>query len=90
MIHSSGNEYDYSELDERFTPFYNSGQRVEIEWLDGYEDYTGYGARTDGKKARFTVGKSTGWKPVYLQIYSKRSMGGQAILSSAVKNIRGL
>lgn len=88
MTHTSGHEYDFTELDERFTPFYNSGQRVEVEWLDGFEDYSGYGARTDGKKARFTVGKSTGWKPVYLQIYSKRSIGGQAILSSAVKSIK--
>jgi hypothetical protein len=90
MRHPSGHEYDLSELDERFTPFYESGQRVEVEWLDGYEDYSGYGALTDGKKARFTVGKSTGWKPVYLQIYSKRSSGGQEILSSAVKSIRAI
>ena len=81
---------DLSELDERFTPFYNSGERVEVEWLEGYEDYTGYGARTDGKKARFYVGKSTGVKPVYLEIFNRNSVGGMAILSSAVKAIRGL
>ena len=81
---------DLSELDERFTPFYNSGERVEVEWLEGYEDYTGYGARTDGKKARFYVGKSTGVKPVYLEIFNRNSVGGMAILSSAVKSIRGL
>ena len=90
MTHSSGHEYDFSELDERFTKYYNSGQRVEVEWLDGFEDYSGYGGRTNGKKARFTVGKSTGWKPIYLQIYSKRSTGGQAILSSAVKSIKAI
>lgn len=90
MTHSSGNEYDFSELDERFTKYYNSGQRVEVEWLEGYEDFTGYGSRTDGKKARFYVGKSTGWKPIYLQIYRRDSMGGQAILSSAVKSIKAI
>lgn len=90
MQHISGNEYDFSELDERFTQYYKSGQRVEVEWLEGYEDYSGYGARTDGKKARFYVGKSTGWKPVYLQIYARNSSGGQAILSSAVKSIRAI
>lgn len=90
MAHSSGHEYDFSELDERFTPYYQSGQRIEVEWLEGYEDYTGYGAKTEGKKARFYVGKSTGWKPIYLQIYSKRSTGGQAILSSAVKSIKAI
>jgi len=90
MLHTSGNEYDLSDLDVRFTPFYQSGQRVEVEWLEGFEDYSGYGARTEGKKARFTVGKSTGWKPIYLQIYSRRARGGQAILSSAVKSIKAI
>ena len=89
-LHKSGHEMDYSELDDRFTPYYQSGQRVEVEWKDGFEDYTGYGCRTEGKKARFTVGKSTGWKPIYLQILHRDSTGGPAILSSAVKSIRGL
>ena len=88
MKHISGNEYDYSELDDRFTPFYKSGARVEVTWKKGFEDYGGYGGRSDGRKARFTVGKSTGWKPIYLQIDNKRSTGGQAILSSAVDSIR--
>lgn len=90
MKHSSGNEYDFSELDERFTPFYESGERVEVEYEDGYEDYSGYGARTDGKKQRFYVGKSTGWKPVYLQIYARNSAGGQAVFSHGIKSIKGL
>lgn len=81
---------DYSELDERFTPFYESKQRIEVTWKKGYEDYGGYGARTKGRKARFYVGKSTGWRPIYLQIYSKRSSGGQGILSSAVESIKVL
>jgi len=81
---------DYSALDSRFTRFYDADERVEVVWKDGYEDYTGYGCRTDGKKARFYVGKSTGWKPVYLQILQKNSTGGAAILSSAVESVRGL
>lgn len=81
---------DFSSLDERFTPYYEREERVEVTWKPGFEDYSGYGCRTDGRKARFYVGRSTGWKPVYLQLYRKNSMGGVAILSSAVESIRGL
>ena len=81
---------DLSDLDERFTPYYNSGERVEVVNKEGFEDLGGYGARTDGKKARFYVGISTGWKPIYIQIYRRDSMGGQSILSCAVESVRGL
>jgi hypothetical protein len=79
---------DLSDIDLRFLPYLHTRDRLEVEWKEGFEDYSGYGSRTDGKKARFTVGISTGWRPVLLQIYSKRSMGGGAILSTAVKSIR--
>lgn len=81
---------DNSALDERFTTYYNSGERVEIVWKKGFEDYTGYGCKTDGRKARFYVGKSTGWKPIYLQILRRNSFGGGGILRCAVESIRGL
>jgi len=83
-------ELDESDLDVRFAPFHASRERVEVTWKPGFEDYTGYGARTNGRKARFWVGKSTGWKPIYLMIQTRRSMGGAAILSSAVESIRGI
>lgn len=79
-----------SELDDRFTQYYDTGERVEVEWLDGFEDYTGYGCRTEGKKGRFYVGKSTGWTPIYLTILRRNSFGGGGICSSGVKSIRGL
>ena len=78
------------ELDSRFTRFYDTGERVEVEWKDGFEDYTGYGYHTNGKKARFYVGKSTGWTPIYLQILRSNSSGGTGILSAAVKNVHGI
>ena len=81
---------DYSALDKRFTLYYKSGERVEVTWKDGFEDYSGYGCRTEGKKARFYVGRSTGWKPIYLMILRIDSIGGTAILSEAVESIRGL
>ena len=85
-----GHELDLSDLDSRFTPYHYSGERVEVTWKEGFGDYTGYGCRTEGKKARFYVGKSTGWKPIYLMILKKNSTGGGAILSCAVESIRGL
>ena len=83
-------QQDNSDLDKRFTPYYESGQRVEVIWKEGFEDFSGYGCRTKGHKARFRVGKSTGWKPIYLMILSKRSLGGAAILSCAIETIREL
>ena len=87
---TQGRGLDLSDLDERFTQYYQSGERVEVVWKEGFGDYSGYGCRTDGKKARFYVGKSTGWKPIYLMILKSNSIGGGAILSCAVESIRGL
>ena len=82
-------ERDFSDLDERFTPFFESTERVEVTWKEGFEDWTGYGARTHGRKARFYVGRSTGWRPIYIMILRRDSMGGAAILSEAVESIVG-
>lgn len=49
------------DLNPQLTPFL--GQRVEV-------------VRENGEKARFIVGRSTGWKPCYLEIKTKRSLGG--------------
>ena len=46
---------DLSDLDTRFTDAYNNHQRVEVVWKKGYEDFTGYGSRTDGKKDMRTL-----------------------------------
>lgn len=86
----SGNAMDYSDLDERFTRYYESGERVEVTLKEGHGIYMGYGNRTDGRKIRFYVGKSGGWKPIYLMILTRRSYGGMAILSEAIESIRGL
>ena len=60
-------------LDERLTPFYKSGERVEV-------------IEPDGTKNRFWVGKSTGWKPCYLEIKRRDSYGGaQAYIPEGAK-----
>ncbi|MDD5355694.1 MAG: hypothetical protein PHY56_04115 [Candidatus Omnitrophica bacterium] len=81
---------DNSQLDERFTFAYERGLRVEVTWKKGYENYGGYGSRTNGQKARFRVGKSTGWKPIYLMLLKSNSLGGSAILSAAVESVKVL
>ena len=89
-IHESGKPMDYSDLDNRFEKYYYNKERVEVTWKKGLEDFSGYGAKTNGRKARFYVGRSTGWKPIYLQIYNRVSIGGAGILSSAVESIKGI
>jgi len=83
-------ERDFSKLDKRFTSYFNSKERVEVVWKKGFGDYSGYGTRTEGKKARFYVGRSTGNQPIYLMLLNRNSIGGAGILSNAVESIKGL
>lgn len=57
---------DNSDLDSRFDYAYKEKRRVEVVY-------------NDGTKSRFWVGKSTGWKPRYLEIKTRRSIGGSSI-----------
>lgn len=36
----------------------------------------------DGETRRFIVGRSTGWRPIHLEIHNARSTGGPGALSS--------
>ena len=49
------------DLNRQLTPFL--GQRVEVITLQN-------------EKRRFIVGRSTGWRPCYLEVKTKRSLGG--------------
>ncbi len=51
------------------------GQRVEV--TDCYDE-----------KRRFIVRKSTGWMPVHLEIKTKRSTGGHAVMGTPYKNVK--
>ncbi len=81
---------DFSSLDLRFIPYFKSGERVEVVWKEGYEDYTGHGSRTEGRCGRFYVSMSTGWRPIFIQLLKRNSSGGVGILTDAVEDIRGL
>ncbi len=63
-----------------FESWKNSGYRIEAENDPGYEDYTGYGNRTEGKQNRFYIGRSTGWIPIYLEILKSNSHGGSGLM----------
>ena len=82
--------FNNSQLDTRFDYAYKHNLRVEVTNKEGWENYTGYGSRTEGRKNRFYVGKSTGWKPVYLMILNKNSIGGSAICSKGIESVRVL
>lgn len=88
-IHESGNIIDTSLLDKRFEKYHLSGERVEIEWKKDFEFTMGY-SRENGRFSRCYIGKSTGWKPVYIMLWRRDSMGGMAILSDSVAGVRGL
>ncbi len=83
-------DIDTSLLDDRFTTYFNSGERIEVVWEPGHELMMGHGCKTEGRVARFYVGKSSGWKPIYIMLLRRDSSGGMQILSDAVRHIRGL
>lgn len=60
----------------------NNKLRVQATNEKGYEDYSGYGSRTDGKINRFYIGRSLGWIPIYLEILRNDSIGGCALTHS--------
>ena len=58
--------WDASELDPRFIPYFESGDRIKV--------------RTMGGEITGTVGVTTGWRPVFLLIRTSRSMGSSITL----------
>ena len=69
--------YNNSDLDERFREFYRTGQRIRVTY-------------SWNEKESFYVGKSTGWKPVWLAIKNKNSSGGSALFSDSIVSIEPL
>jgi hypothetical protein len=64
-----GSRFDTSDLDPRFVPFFRTGQRIKVE--------------TCGTFLTGTVGVTTGWKPCFLLMRTKRSMGSPWTLGPA-------
>jgi len=62
-----GTKFDSSELAEKFIEYFDSGKRIEV--------------KTMGELKRGTIGITTGWKPCFLLMLTKRSRGSCYILS---------
>lgn len=73
-IHKRAALRDLSDLSPQLVGL--EGWRVEVT-----TDY--------GETRRFIVGRSTGWKPVHLEIATRRSLGGVAA-SRVYKSVRPL
>jgi hypothetical protein len=62
-----GKKFDYSDLAKNFIPFYENGRRVEVQFKSG-------------EIKRGTIGITTGWKPVFLLMLRKNSIGSSYTL----------
>jgi hypothetical protein len=60
-----GSKFDSSDLNLAFVPAFNSQDRITVLFQ--------YGESTEVKRGR--IGVTTGWKPVFLLMLTKRSMG---------------
>lgn len=66
-----GSRFNSSDLAPQFIPYYNSQLRIEVGFTSGGKIY---------EKKWGTVGVTTGWKPVFLLMLTKRSLGSSYIL----------
>lgn len=71
--------------------FEKTGQRCSVELtaqLNGHENKRVEVIDCYGAKRRFWVGKSTGWIPVHLEISTRRSHGGPAVMGTPFQSVR--
>lgn len=66
-----GDRFDPSDLDQRFIPFFRTGDRVKVQSI--YEERFEFG----------TVGVTTGWKPAFLLVHRWTDHGSTTILDSS-------
>lgn len=67
MLREHGDKFSMADLDMRFVPYYESGKRIKVK--------SEYGDVITG-----TVGVSTGWRPVFLLIRRRNSLGSSDTL----------
>jgi hypothetical protein len=66
-----GEKFSTEALNPDFIPYYENQKRVEVDF--GYE------------KKRGTIGITTGWKPCFLLMLTKRSLGSSYTIGKADK-----
>ena len=69
----TADKWDLMSATERESARDNSQLSEQLVGLEGYRVEV---VTTYGETRRFIVGKSTGWKPVHLEVNNRRSMGG--------------
>jgi hypothetical protein len=69
-----GDKFDPSDLAPAFVPFFENGQRIEVD--------------LNGEIKRGTVGITTGWRPVFLLVLTKRSLGSSWTLDPSCKILK--
>jgi hypothetical protein len=70
-----GKHFDDRDLVRKFIPFYESGQRIEVDF--------GYGTIKRG-----TVGVTTGWIPEFILLLRRDSFGSSYTLSNKDKIVK--
>jgi hypothetical protein len=63
---------DYSDISKQFIPYYENGSRIKVKFS--------YGEIKSG-----TIGKTTGWKPVFILMLTSRSTGSSYVLTDKEK-----
>jgi hypothetical protein len=59
-----GDKFDVSYLSHEFVPYYENGKRITVQF-------------SSGEVKRGTVGVTTGWKPVFLLMLRRNSVGSE-------------
>ncbi len=70
--HSWGERFSEAALAQKFRPFFESGQRIEVRFPGGVIK-------------RGTVGMTTGWMPTFLLMLRRDSTGSSWVLSDDVE-----
>lgn len=75
-----GDKFDASDLAPQFIEHFESGARIEVEFVGQ--------AGNVYETKRGTVGITTGWKPVFLLMLTSRSIGSSHILRAKDRIVR--
>lgn len=67
-----GIEFDTSDLNKEFIPYFENGERITVKF-------------SYGEIKRGTIGISSGWKPIFLLMLTKRSSGSSYIIGKQDK-----
>lgn len=71
-----GDKFDTSDLAPEFIEYFNSGERIEVEFRSKL-------TREVYETKRGTIGVTTGWKPAFILMLRKTSRGSSHLLSSS-------